>query len=119
MLEIAIKSILKEITKLEVTPVFGIGKAPYLTYTVTPIDGGIVKQSQVEVKIIDDDYDNALEIRENILKKLDMTNKVPSLTNSNIILRSGLAGGGSLFNDSIQMWEVSCIFIINWRCRNE
>lgn len=117
MLEIAIKNILKEITGLEVTPVFGVGKAPYLTYTVTQIDGRVVKQSQVEVKIIDDDYDNALVIREKILKKLDMENKNPSLTNSNIVLRSGLAGGGSLFNDSIQMWEVSCIFIINWRCK--
>lgn len=119
MLEIAIKNILKEITSLEVTPVFGVGKAPYLTYNVTPIDGGVVKQSQVEVKIIDDDFDNALEIRENILKKLDMENKEPSLVNSKIVLRSGLAGGGSLFNDSIQMWEVSCIFIINWRVKNE
>lgn len=119
MLEVAIKNILKEVTSLEVIPVFGVGKAPYLTYTVTPIDGGVVKQSQVEVKIIDDDYDNALEIREKILKKLDMENNVPSLVNHNIVLRSGLAGGGSIFNDSIQMWEVSCIFVINWRCRNE
>lgn len=117
MLEIAIKNILKEITGLNVTPIFGTGKAPYLTYTVTPIDGGVVKQSQVEVKIIDEDYDNALEIREKILKKLDMGNKVPSLVNSNVVFRSGLAGGGSLFNEAIQMWEVSCIFIINWRCK--
>lgn len=117
MLETAIKNILKEITSLEVTPVFGVGKAPYLTYTVTPIDGGVVKQSQVEVKIIDDDYDNALVIKENILKKLDMEDKEPSLVNGNVVLRSGLAGGGSIFNDSIQMWEVSCIFIINWRCK--
>ena len=117
MLEIAIKNILEEITKLEVTPVFGMGKPPFITYAVTPIDGGVVKQSQVEVKIIDDDFDNALKIREKILKKLDMENKDPSLVNSNVVLRSGLAGGGSLFNDSIQMWEVSCIFIINWRCK--
>ncbi|HAK42830.1 MAG TPA: hypothetical protein DCM59_09195 [Clostridium sp.] len=117
MLEIAIKNILEEITGLEVTPIFGIGKSPFITYTVTPIDGGVVKQSQVEVKIIDDDFDNALKIREKILKKLDMENKDPSLVNSNVVLRSGLAGGGSLFNDSIQMWEVSCIFIINWRCK--
>ncbi|MBS5927013.1 MAG: hypothetical protein KIC66_07995 [Clostridium sp.] len=117
MLETAIKNILKEITSLEVTPVFGVGKAPYLTYTVTPIDGGVVKQSQVEVKIIDDDYDSALVIKENILKKLDMEDKEPSLVNGNVVLRSGLVGGGSIFNDSIQMWEVSCIFIINWRCK--
>lgn len=95
---------------------FGIGKPPYLTYTITPISGGVVKESQCEIKIIDNDFDNALLIREKILKKLDMEAKEPSLVNHNIVLRSGLAGGGSLFNDSIQMWEISCIFIINWRC---
>ena len=117
MLEIAIKNILEEITKLEVTPVFGTGKPPFITYAVTPIDGGVIKQSQCEVKIIDDNFDNALEIKEKILKKLDMENKDPSLVNHSIVLRSGLAGGGSLFNDSIQMWEISTILIINWRCK--
>ena len=115
MLEIAIKNILKEVAGLKVTPIFGTGKPPFLTYTVTPISGGAVKESQVEVKIIDNDYDNTLKIREKILTKLDMEAKDPSLVNSNVVIRSGLAGGGSLFNDSIQMWEVSCIFIINWR----
>lgn len=116
MLEVAIKNTLEErVDPIKVTPIFGVGKGPFVTYTVTPIGGGIIKESQVEVKIIDSDFDNALEIRENILKKLDMEDKEPSLVNSNVVMRSGLAGGGSLFNDSIQMWEVSCIFIINWR----
>lgn len=119
MLEIAIKNILEEVTGLEVTPVFGTGKPPFITYNITHVNGGIVKQSQAEIKIIDTDFDNALEIREKILKKLDMEAKDPSLVNSNVVLRSGLAGGGPLFNDSIQMWEISCIFIINWRCKNE
>ncbi|MGL4730328.1 MAG: hypothetical protein ACRCW0_01935 [Clostridium sp.] len=117
MLEVAIKNILEDITGLEVTPIFGTGKSPFLTYTVTPINGGVVKQSQAEIKIIGNDFDNTLGIREIILKKLDMEDEEPSLVNQNIILRSGLAGGGSLFNDSIQMWEVSCIFIIKWRCK--
>lgn len=116
MLEIAIKNILEEITGLKVTPIFGTGKPPFITYTITPQGGGVVKQSQCEVKIIDGDFDNALEIREKILEKLDMENKRPSLVNSNISLRSKLSGGGSLFNDSIQMWEISTILIINWRC---
>lgn len=117
MLEIAIKNILKEITGLKVTPLFGTGKPLYITYTVVPINGGVIKQSQVEVKIIDYDFDNALELREKILKKLDMEDREPLLVDHNIVFRSGHAGGGSLYNDSIQMWEVSCIFIINWRCK--
>lgn len=115
MLEIAIRNILKEITGLKVTPVFGTGKPPFITYTVTPQHGGAVKESQVEVKIIDSDYDNILGIRENILKVLDFEENKPSLVNGNVVLRSSLSGGGSIFNDSIQMWEESCIFIVDWR----
>ncbi|AOR24303.1 hypothetical protein [Clostridium taeniosporum] len=117
MLEIAIKNILDEVTGLEVTPVFGVGEGPFITYTIIPINGGVVKQSQCEVKIIESDFDNALELREKVLKKLDMEDREPSLVDHDIVLRSGLAGGGSLYNDSIQMWEVSCIFIIKWRCK--
>lgn len=117
MLEIAIKNILKKITGLKVTPTFGLGKAPYITYAITPVNGGTIKQSQVEVKIIDYDFDNTLELREKILKKLDMENKDPSLADGNIVFRCGHAGGGSLYNDSIQMWEVTCIFITKWRSK--
>lgn len=118
MLEYAIKNILSSATNLKVTPIFGTGKPPFVTYTVTPIDGGVVKTSQVEVKIIDSNYDNCLSIREKILKVLDLKENEPSLVDSNVVLRSGLAGGGSLFNDSIQMWELSLIFIITWRYTN-
>lgn len=117
MLEVAIKNILKEITGLKVTPIFGTGKPPFITYTVKPQSGGAVKTSQAEVKIIDSDYDNILSIRNEILKKLDMNEKEPSLVNGNVVLRSTLSGGGPLFNDSIQMWEESCIFVVTWRCK--
>lgn len=119
ILEAAIKKILEDVTGLEVTPIFGVGLGPFVTYTHTPISGGVVKQSQIEVKIIDNDLDNAIFIRDSITKVLDFTDKMPSLTVNDIHIRSELAGGGSLFNDSIQMWELSLIFIMNWRRLNE
>ena len=72
MLELAIKEVLNEITNLPVSPVFSI-EIPSIVYNITQITGGVVKQSQVEIKIIHSDYDEALNLREIILKKLDMT----------------------------------------------
>lgn len=120
MLETTIKNILDEIVtpiigKRKVFPVFGTGKLPFVTYTITPMSGGAVKESQVEVKSIADSIDRAIEIRDSINEVLDMTEQVPSINSRGVTLRSQLAGGGQLFNDSIQVWELSCIYIITWR----
>lgn len=115
MLEIAVKELLEDVTGLKITPVFGTGKAPFVTYKATPISGGAVKESQTEIKIISNDFDEALEIREKILKSFDMSDKAPSLVKHEIVLRSALAGGGYIFNDAIQMWEISIILIMKWR----
>ena len=115
MLELAIKKVLNDITNLPVSPIFTI-EIPAIVYNVTPITGGVVKQSQVEIKIIHSDYDEALNLRETILKKLDMTVKEPALVSNGITFLSQLVGGGSIFSEGPQCWEVSLILLITWRC---
>lgn len=120
MLEEAIKKYLEElmaplIGEGKVFPVFGTGTFPFLTYTITDISGGDVKESQVEIKIIADDYGRSIDLREHISSKLDMNDQSKSIAVDNIVFRSELAGGGQIFNDSIQVWELSRIFIMKWR----
>lgn len=116
MLEYAIKAILKEVVgQIPVTPVFGTD-IPCITYTDTPQGGTVVKQDQVEIKIIHPDYDEALELRESILKKMNIEQNKPSLVYEDVTLRPELSGGGSIFSDGPQVWELSIIFIIKWRC---
>ena len=116
MLEYAIKTILKNIVNpIKVTPLF-TSQIPGVTYKITPISGGPVKESQAEIRIIHNDFDEGLIIKESILKELDMEQSKPSLKANDIVLRSQLAGGGSLFNDGPQAWEITIILIIKWRC---
>lgn len=122
MLEMAIKKLLEGILtpligKGKVKPVFGTGKPPFVTYTITPIKGGAVKESQLEVKFIEADIDKALAIREAVSNLLDMMGASATISVKDVVLRSQLAGGGQLFNDAIQMWEISSIYIITWRCK--
>lgn len=119
MLEYAIKSILDEVVKplgiTSVQPIFTTA-IPGVTYTDTPISGGVVKEDQVEIKVIHQDIDEALKIRKAILEKFDIEQIKPSLVSGGISLRSQLSGGGSIYSDGPQAWELSIILIITWRC---
>lgn len=114
MLEYAINSILTEITELPVSPIFAT-EIPAIVYTDTPISEGVVKEDQVEIKIINRDYEDALELKKKINKKLNLEYNEPSLVSEGIVLRSELSGGGSIYSDGPQAWELSLIFIIRWR----
>lgn len=89
-----------------------------VTYVFTPLSGGHVKQSQVELKIIHADYDVCKEYEEKIKDLLDMEEDQPFVVYGNVRFYSSLAGGGVLFNDGCQMFEDTLYFIIDWRKKN-
>lgn len=119
MLEYAITSLLNEIC----TPIIGADKVyplftteiPGITYTDTPISTGIMREDQVEIKIIHNDIDEAFKLKEAISNKLNVKYQDKLLIANDIALVGTLAGGGSIYNDSIQVWELSLIFIMKWR----
>lgn len=99
-------------------PVFttDIGK-PSVVYNATPISGGHIKESQLELKIVWNDYDQVKEIETNINKIMDMEEDKPFIAYGNTYFKSSLSGGGLLFRDDLQMYEDTLIFIITWRCK--
>lgn len=123
MLEIIIKKKLEEI----VSPLIGAKKVkplfvtfvPGVVYDVKPITAGTINQSQAEIKIIHEDFDKALEIRQKIIENLHFDIKKPSQCIDNIVFRGELSGGGTVFQEEVQAWEISIIFIMTWRRKNE
>lgn len=115
MLEEAIISELREITGLQVDYIFTTS-LPGITYNITPQSGGTVKQDQLEIKIIHTNRDEALKIKLKILDRLDIDDNKPSIRKCGVVFRSALAGGGCIYDDEIQAYELTLIFIIkNWR----
>lgn len=119
MLEYAITSLLNDICapiigEDKISPIFTT-EVPGVTYTDTPISTGIVSEDQVEIKIIHNDIDEGLKLKETILDKFNTKYQDEPLLANDIQIISSLAGGGSIFNDSIQTWELSLIFIMKWR----
>lgn len=123
MLEIIIKKKLEEIVSYiigtkKVKPLF-VTSVPGVVYDVRPITEGSIKQSQVEIKIIHEDFDKGLEIRQKIIENLHFDIKKPSQCIDNIVFRGELSGGGTVFQEEVQAWEISIIFIMTWRRKNE
>ena len=119
MIEQAYKQLLETITELEVTPVFTSGPFPAVTYKSTSIQGGTVRKDQLEVRIIGNDLDELIEIRDKVIDLLDMEEERPSISMNGYVIRSNLSGGGYLFNSEINMWELYPIFTTLWRYENE
>lgn len=118
-MEIAIKRYIEDkIPELKdrLLPIFttDISKTS-VVYKSTPLSGGHLKQSQLELKIIDEDYDLCKEIESKIMQLLDMEEDTPFSVFGGIRFHSSVAGGGALFNDGCQRWEDTLYFIIDWR----
>lgn len=117
MFEYLMKQYVDKNLNCDIEPSF-VTAIPGLTYIHTPISSGTVSESQYEIKVIDDDLDRAMLKRNELIKLLNLNVSKPSILENDLVLRSTLAGGGQLFNDSIQVWELSLIFIIKWRIKD-
>lgn len=118
-MEIAIKNYIEQgvselknrLSPVLITDISSLGG----TYSFTPLSGGHLKQSQLELKIIDADYDLCKEMEEKIKRLLDMEEDQSFVVYGGVRFHSSLAGGGILFNDGCQRWENTLYFIIDWR----
>jgi hypothetical protein len=86
-----------------------------IVYTFTPVLGGTVKQSQLTLKVIWSDYDDCKAIEKELNATLDHADSDPFVAYNNTKFKSALSGGGILFNDGPQMYELTLIYIIKWR----
>lgn len=90
-------------------------KKPSVVYFTKPISGGYVKQSQLELRIVWNDYDKCKMIEKSIVDIMDFKEDDPFVIYGNTRFRSELAGGGCIYNSTIQMFEVTNYYIITWR----
>lgn len=86
-----------------------------IAYTFTPLTGGHVKQSQLELKIIAKDYDESKEMEGKINNLLDMEEDESFRKTGNTYFHSELSGGGVLFNSECERFENTLLYIIDWR----
>ena len=89
-----------------------------VAYKFIPVSGGHLCQSQLELKVIDADYDLCKEMEGKLTELLDMEEDEPFTVYEGVRFHSSLAGGGIIFNDGCQRWEDTIYFVIDWRKMN-
>ncbi len=78
-----------------------------VTYNVTDISAGHVNQSQMTFTIISEDFDEGVEMQERIKGVLAMEEDEPYRVYGESKFHTSLsAGGGNLFNEGPQRWEI-------------
>ena len=86
-----------------------------IAYTFSPLSGGHVKQSQLELKVIAEDYDETKEMEDKLNALLDMEEDESFRKTGNTYFHSKLSGGGTLFNPECERFENTLLYIIDWR----
>lgn len=86
-----------------------------LVYNFKHLTGGLVKQSQLELRIISNDYDFAKIIEGCLIKILDRDGAEIYIPYGNTFFRCELSGSGCLYRDDLQMYENTLFFIVKWR----
>jgi|LGOV01.1.fsa_nt_gb hypothetical protein len=94
--------------------------SPSVVYDFKPITRGYLNQSQLQLRIIWNDYDEckALEEKLNDKKCLAFEEDAPFIVFGKTRFYSILSGGGVLFNEKVQMYEDTLIYILKWRNTN-
>lgn len=118
-MEIAIKNYIEENIESLTGKIFPVFTTDLTTlsvvYRFVPVSGGHLKQSQLELKIIDEKYDSCKSMEKELLKLLDMEEDEAFVNYKGVRFHSKVSGGGVLFNDGCQRWEDTLYFIIDWR----
>lgn len=87
-----------------------------VAYQFMDISAGHLNHSQLTLNVIGDDYDKCVEVHDKLKQVLAMEEDAPFILHGDIRFRSELSsGGGSLFNDSIGVWEITKYYQIDWR----
>lgn len=87
-----------------------------IAYTFSDISSGHLSQSQLTLNVISDDYDTGMEAHDKIAKLLAMEEDDPFISYGDTRFRSVLSsGGGRLFNEDLQKWELKRYYLIDWR----
>ena len=114
MFEQVVCSELEQVFGDMVYPIIG-GKLPCITYKAAPVSCGALNESQIEIRVISKNYDEALEMAEKVKEIFSADSNKDFKSNGSVVFRGALSGGGILFNDEYGAYENTLFFILKWR----
>lgn len=88
-----------------------------VVYTVTTSSGGYVAQDILQLRIFDSDYDVATEWKRKLINLFSTEKENQAVVLPTVSFTGALSGGGELFRDDLQLWEITAIFVLKTKER--
>lgn len=116
MLSHAVKKLLDQATGYEFSPVIGMSaQLPICSYKLSDLTNEILNQSQLEVRVWSDDFDQLETIREQIKQAVTAMAKDSWTDCGDYLIRGKLTGGGILpTGDGELFFDSTQYVILTW-----
>ena len=115
MLSHAIKAFLDQITGLKFSPIVGMSESyPIASYSLSDVQGGIVRISTLQIRIQGEDFDEIEVLRKKIYNALQVYEKDPNLVLGKFSVRAKLSGGGILAPEGAGYFDSTQYFTLTY-----
>ena len=89
-----------------------------IIYFISTATGGYVGQDTLEIRCIHHDYDTAESYKKKMIDILSTEKENKAVVLPDIAFTGAVSGGGAMFNDAYQTWELTTFFILKTKERN-
>ncbi|MCJ0572339.1 hypothetical protein U1299_05545 [Enterococcus cecorum] len=89
-----------------------------VVYSITTVSGGYVAQDILQLRIFDSDYDVATEWKRKLINLFSTEKENKAVVLPTISFTGALSGGGEMFRDDLQIWEITAIFVLKTKERD-
>lgn len=88
-----------------------------IVYFANTSAGGYVGQDTLEIRCIHPDYDIAESYKKKMIDIFSTEKENKAVILPDIAFTGGVSGGGAMFNDAYQTWELTAFFILKTKER--
>ena len=89
-----------------------------IIYFISTATGGYVGQDTLEIRCIHPDYDTAERYKKKMVDIFSTENEIKAVVLPDIAFTGAVSGGGAMFNDTYQTWELTTFFVLKTKERN-
>ncbi|GBD74248.1 hypothetical protein TEHN7126_2209 [Tetragenococcus halophilus subsp. halophilus] len=114
-----IKKYIKANVPVNVYPAFTTDvKNTSVVYTISTPQGGHVTSDNVELRVIGKDYDEVEDIKQQLIDLFSTEKNGKAVVLDRVAFTGTLSGGGFIYHDDLEMWDITSIFILKTKERN-
>lgn len=89
-----------------------------VVYSISTPQGGHVTSDNVELRVIGKDYDEVEGIKQQLIDLFSTEKTGMAVVLDRVAFTGTLSGGGFIYHDDLEIWDITSIFILKTKERN-